>query len=100
MNKLAVGLILLCLMMFSGCSNTQPIVRTVVTKQTQYVLPPQSLISQCLPAECDLLQNTGENADLADCLTQQLAVIKKCDTDWQTLDKWRTEKEHEQSLHQ
>ncbi|WP_445508848.1 Rz1-like lysis system protein LysC [Shewanella seohaensis] len=86
--------------MFSGCSSTPPIVRTVVTKQTQYVLLPKELISQCLPAECDFLQNTGENADLADCLTQQLAVIKKCDADWQTLEKWRTEKEYEQSLHQ
>ncbi|QYK07580.1 Rz1-like lysis system protein LysC [Shewanella mangrovisoli] len=100
MNKLVVGLILLCLMMFSGCSNTPPIVRTVITKQTLYVLPPKSLISQCLPAECDLLHNNVANADLADCLTQQLAVIKKCDTDWQIFEKWRTEKEHEQSLHQ
>lgn len=96
MNKLAVGLILPCLMMFSGCSNTPPIARTVITKQTQYVLPPQSLISQCLPAEC----SSDANADLPDCIIQLLAVISKCDTDWQTLDKWRTEKEHEQSLHQ
>lgn len=100
MTKLAVGLILLCLMMFSGCSNTPPIVRTVVTKQTQYVLPPQSLMSQCLPAECEFLKSNGENADLADCLAQQLAVIEKCDSDWQILEKWLTEKQHEQSLHQ
>ncbi|MGI2021710.1 Rz1-like lysis system protein LysC [Shewanella glacialipiscicola] len=86
--------------MFSGCSSTQPIARTVVTSKTQYVLPPQSLISQCLPAECDFLQSNGANADLADCLAQQLAVISKCDTDWQSLEKWRMEKQHEQSIHQ
>ncbi|WP_425383172.1 Rz1-like lysis system protein LysC [Shewanella mangrovisoli] len=82
-------------MMFSGCSNTPPTVRTVVTKQTQYVLPPKELISQCLPAECDLLHNKGANADLADCLTQQLAVIKKCDTDLQNIETWREAKLNE-----
>ena len=66
MNKPEVGLILLCLMMLSGCSSTPPIARTVVTKQTQYVLPPQSLMSQCLPAEC----SSDANADLPDCIIQ------------------------------
>lgn len=91
MTKLAVGLILLCLMMFSGCSSTPPIVRTVVTKQTQYVLPPQSLMSQCLPAEC----SSDANADLPDCIIQLLALISKCDTDWQNLETWREAKSNE-----
>ncbi|WP_227257123.1 Rz1-like lysis system protein LysC [Shewanella scandinavica] len=82
-------------MMLSGCSSTPPIARTVVTKQTQYVLPPQSLMSQCLPAEC----SSDANADLPDCIIQLLAVIAKCDTDWQKLETWRMEKQHEQSIH-
>lgn len=91
MNKPEVGLILLCLMMLSGCSSTPPIARTVVTKQTQYVLPPQSLMSQCLPAEC----SSDANADLPDCIIQLLAVISKCDTDWQNLETWRETKSNE-----
>ena len=95
MNKPEVGLILLCLMMLSGCSNTPPIARTVVTKQTQYVLPPQSLMSQCLPAKC----SSDANADLPDCIIQLLAVITKCDTDLHNIETWRTEKQYEQSIH-
>ncbi|WP_425289194.1 Rz1-like lysis system protein LysC [Shewanella xiamenensis] len=78
-------------MMFSGCSNTPPTVRTVVTKQTQYVLPPKELISQCLPAEC----SSDANADLPDCIIQLLAVIRKCDTDLQNIEIWREAKSNE-----
>ncbi|MGE6451518.1 Rz1-like lysis system protein LysC [Shewanella baltica] len=81
--------------MLSGCSSTPPIARTVVTKQTQYVLPPQSLMGQCLPAEC----SSDANADLPDCIIQLLAVITKCDTDLHNIETWRMEKQHEQSIH-
>ncbi|MCS6205244.1 hypothetical protein G3447_10630 [Shewanella baltica] len=52
-------------------------------------------MSQCLPAEC----SSDANADLPDCIIQLLAVIAKCDTDWQKLETWRMEKQHEQSIH-
>ncbi|WP_350355042.1 Rz1-like lysis system protein LysC [Shewanella acanthi] len=86
--------------MLVSCSNTPPIVRSVVTVKREYVLPPDSLISRCPQVECDFLQKPVANADLADCIAQLLAVIAKCDSDWQTLEQWRDKKKHEQSLHQ
>ena len=52
-------------------------------------------MSQCLPAEC----SSDANADLPDCIIQLLAVITKCDTDLHNIETWRTEKQHEQSIH-
>ncbi|MCT8857552.1 Rz1-like lysis system protein LysC [Shewanella xiamenensis] len=86
------GLLLLCLMSLIGCSSSVPIVRTVTTTKTVYVLPPQQLMS-----ECNIPQYTGRtNPDLYNYSLTLIAALERCNTDWQALHDWREAKANEQ----
>ena len=84
MIKLMIGPILLCLLMLAGCSSKPLIVRAVTTTQTEYVLPPMEMISECqLP-----LEQVTTNADHLEYSLLLLSIIAKCNTDWLRLRKW------------
>jgi hypothetical protein len=82
----------LCLMSLIGCSNTTPIVRTVIVHKTEYVLPPLALVSRCKVAE----YQGKTNLDLYRYAQQQIAELRRCNVDWQTLHNWIKEKGNEQ----
>ncbi|WP_420028945.1 Rz1-like lysis system protein LysC [Shewanella benthica] len=71
--------------MLLGCSSKPLIVRAVTTTQTEYVLPPMEMFSECLPP----LEQVMTNADHLEYSLLLLSVIAKCNTDWLRLKKWR-----------
>ncbi|WP_411569319.1 hypothetical protein [Shewanella sp. SW32] len=74
-----------------GCSSSVPIVRTVTTTKTVYVLPDESLLSKCpIP-----IYSGRTNPDLYNYSLSLLAALERCNTDWQALHDWREVKANE-----
>ncbi|WP_376708385.1 Rz1-like lysis system protein LysC [Shewanella surugensis] len=70
--------------MLLSCSNTPPIVRTVTVTQTEYVFPPDNMLSNCLIPD----YSAQTNAELAEYTLILIAKITGCDADWQRLTHW------------
>lgn len=87
MSKLNSGLLVLCLMMLSACSNTPPIVRYVPIETTVPAKIPRQLIGQCNPPPYDPAKIT-DNTDNTGFTLALLAVIANCDMQWQRLDNY------------
>ncbi|MGI2045947.1 Rz1-like lysis system protein LysC [Shewanella oncorhynchi] len=91
MNLINRGLWLVCLASLIGCSSSVPIVRTVTTTKTVYVLPDKSLLSKCLIP----IYSGRKNPDLYNYSLTLIAALERCNTDWQALHDWREAKANE-----
>ncbi len=82
--KLNILLMLIFLMILSGCSSEPPIVRTVTTKQTVYVMPPAELISRCRIPEF----SGNTNSDHLEFSLLLIRELQQCNVDWAALHRW------------
>lgn len=89
MKALASGWALLCLMMFSGCSATPPIVRTVTIEVPRPVEIPPQIIGRCDPPPYPI--GGTDNGDHTGYISRLLAVISNCDSQWQRLELFLNE---------
>ncbi len=87
MSKLNSGLLVLCLMTLSSCSNTPPIVRYVPIEIAVPAKIPRQLLGECVAPPFDPAKIT-DNTDNTGFTFSLLSALADCDLQWLKLETY------------